>query len=103
LIREPDGNGEWSERAGGKLMIGQSDFLLWFFDAEKENLSAVLEPGALIDVLRKLSVMKEEAREAYDDADAFLRLMSVLVKSAAGIEYDSESMCSEENHSYWLR
>ena len=96
LIREPDGNGEWSERAGGKLMIGQSDFLLWFFDAEKENLSAVLEPGALIDVLRKLIVMKEEAREAYDDADAFSRLMSVLVKSAAGIEYDSESMCSEE-------
>jgi hypothetical protein len=43
LIREPDGNGEWSERAGGKLMIGQSGFLLWFFDDEKESLSAVVE------------------------------------------------------------
>jgi hypothetical protein len=77
------------------------DRTIWFSAlvlrrCEKENLSAVLEPGALIGVLRKLSAMKEEARGAYDDADAFSRLMSVLVKSAAGIEYDSESMCSEE-------
>jgi hypothetical protein len=103
LIREPDGNGKWSERAGEKLMIGQSGFLLWFFDAENENLSAVLEPGALFDVLRKLGDLKAGAREAYDDAEAFSRLMSVLVKSAAGIEYDSKSMCSEEDQSYWLR
>ena len=92
-IREPDGDGKMSKRAGGKFMIGQSGFLASFHDDETENLSAVLEPGALVDVLRRLSVMEAGAREAYDEAVAFSRLMSVLVKSAAGLECDSKSMC----------
>jgi hypothetical protein len=100
MPREPDGNGKWSERAGGKLVFGQSGFLVRFFGAENENLSAVLEPEALIDVFLKLENLK--AMDAHDDAEAFSRLMSALVKSAASIEYDSKSMCSEEDRSYWM-
>jgi hypothetical protein len=76
MAKDPFGSNKLIERAGGKLVIGQSGFLVWFGDGVNSNLSALLEVEALVDVLRRLRRTKEESSSHFDCVSVFSKLMS---------------------------
>jgi hypothetical protein len=43
MAKDPFGSNNLIERAGGKLVIGQSGYLVWFGDEVNSDLSALLE------------------------------------------------------------
>jgi hypothetical protein len=102
MAKDPFVSDDMIERAGGKLVIGQSGFLVWFSDEVNSNLSALLEAEALVDILRHLRLAKEESSTPFDCVSVFSKLMSSLMKSSAALERDSKSLCSVSSPSSWL-
>jgi hypothetical protein len=102
MAKDPFGSNKLIERAGGKIVIGQSGYLVWFGDGVNSNLSALLEVEELVDVLRRLRRAKEESSSHFDCVSVFSKLMSTLVKSSATLEHESKSLCSVASTSSWL-
>ena len=93
-------DGSVSKRAG-RLVIGQSEFLLCFRDSRGRSRSAMMEATEVMYLLEVLRSKKEGA-ESYDYVEAFSGLMETLMDSRSDLSLDSMSMADASDGSSWL-
>jgi hypothetical protein len=97
-----EGDVKVSERAG-RLVIGQSGFLLWLRDARglKLKRSAMMEAAEVLYLLEALGSRKEVAGGC-DGVKVFTDLMTSLMDPQADLQLDPMSMSDSSSEASWM-